>query len=449
MNAPCCPLPTPTGKNSHFCFRQTFDANQLGRVAEILGRIKFDDGAAVYLNGTEVFRQNLATDAGYRDFALGNRSGEDAFDEFEIPLNLIRPGDNVIAAEVHQTSDTSSDVSFQLSLRAIAELPEIDSYAFTIAAEQVNLPLDIFLTGSQDASFAASLLEVVDANDNVLAVGQASADAEIDLAVLNWVPRLAGPYRIRFSTERQGDYAIMVLPSGQSEHTIADEAPALSLVPNVLLLGAVSAEHPSDTYVLPATANQPVTLTLETEGRWTGLSGDLAVQLLVSDSSGNLLAVSSGDDLQQTLRFTPTATQAYSVEVVRQAGRGDYVLQWTDSIETNGDLNQDGIVNAADIDLLAVAIRNESNRFDLNDDGVTNEVDRLFLLQQILGTSFGDANLDGLFNSTDLVMVFTAGEYEDASPLNSTWSTGDWNGDGEFGTSDLVAAFQAGGYQAN
>ncbi|MCA9196435.1 MAG: hypothetical protein KDA87_02815, partial [Planctomycetales bacterium] len=92
---------------------------------------------------------------------------------------------------------------------------------------------------------------------------------------------------------------------------------------------------------------------------------------------------------------------------------------------------------------------NESNRFDLNDDGVTNEADRLFLVQQILVTSFGDANLDGRFDSTDLVMVFTAGEYEDASLLNSAWSTGDWNGDGEFGTSDLVAAFQAGGYQAN
>ncbi|MCA9148697.1 MAG: PEP-CTERM sorting domain-containing protein [Planctomycetales bacterium] len=30
---------------------------------------------------------------------------------------------------------------------------------------------------------------------------------------------------------------------------------------------------------------------------------------------------------------------------------------------------------------------------------------------------------------------------------NSTWSTGDWNGDGEFTTSDLVVAFQDGGYE--
>jgi hypothetical protein len=60
----------------------------------------------------------------------------------------------------------------------------------------------------------------------------------------------------------------------------------------------------------------------------------------------------------------------------------------------------------------------------------------------------GDANLDGRFNSSDLVQVFAAGQYEDALAGNSTWSTGDWNGDGEFTTSDLVLAFQVGQYVA-
>jgi hypothetical protein len=58
----------------------------------------------------------------------------------------------------------------------------------------------------------------------------------------------------------------------------------------------------------------------------------------------------------------------------------------------------------------------------------------------------GDSNLDGIFNSSDLVLVFTAGQYEDAIPGNSTFATGDWNGDGDFTTSDLVLAFQYGAY---
>jgi hypothetical protein len=58
----------------------------------------------------------------------------------------------------------------------------------------------------------------------------------------------------------------------------------------------------------------------------------------------------------------------------------------------------------------------------------------------------GDANGDGVFNSSDLVAVFVAGEYEDGVPQNSTFEEGDWNGDQEFDTKDLVAAFQAGTY---
>ena len=61
----------------------------------------------------------------------------------------------------------------------------------------------------------------------------------------------------------------------------------------------------------------------------------------------------------------------------------------------------------------------------------------------------GDSNRDGVFNSSDLVFVFQAGEYEDRIAGNSTYEEGDWNGDGEFDSSDLVFAFQAGTYSAN
>jgi hypothetical protein len=58
----------------------------------------------------------------------------------------------------------------------------------------------------------------------------------------------------------------------------------------------------------------------------------------------------------------------------------------------------------------------------------------------------GDSNLDGLFDSTDLVSVFAAGEYDDEIAGNSTWFSGDWDGDSEFDSSDLVMGFQ-GGYE--
>ncbi|MCA9172043.1 MAG: lamin tail domain-containing protein, partial [Planctomycetales bacterium] len=56
----------------------------------------------------------------------------------------------------------------------------------------------------------------------------------------------------------------------------------------------------------------------------------------------------------------------------------------------------------------------------------------------------GDVNGDGQFNSSDLVLLFQIGEYEDSIARNSIYSEGDWNGDGDFDTADLVLAFQLG-----
>ncbi|MCA9217457.1 MAG: chitobiase/beta-hexosaminidase C-terminal domain-containing protein, partial [Planctomycetales bacterium] len=58
----------------------------------------------------------------------------------------------------------------------------------------------------------------------------------------------------------------------------------------------------------------------------------------------------------------------------------------------------------------------------------------------------GDSNGDGVFNSSDLVFVFQAAEYEDGIDGNSTFAEGDWNGDSDFTTADFVFAFQAGTY---
>ena len=61
-------------------------------------------------------------------------------------------------------------------------------------------------------------------------------------------------------------------------------------------------------------------------------------------------------------------------------------------------------------------------------------------------TYIGDANLDGMFSTRDLIDVLVAGLYEDEIANNATWATGDWNGDGDFATSDFVLALQSGGF---
>jgi hypothetical protein len=85
--------------------------------------------------------------------------------------------------------------------------------------------------------------------------------------------------------------------------------------------------------------------------------------------------------------------------------------------------------------------------FDVTGDGFVTEADRDAWVHELKNTFYGDANLDGEFNSSDLITVFQAGQYEDEIAANSTWGAGDWNGDGDFDTGDLVLAFQDGGFE--
>jgi hypothetical protein len=114
-----------------------------------------------------------------------------------------------------------------------------------------------------------------------------------------------------------------------------------------------------------------------------------------------------------------------------------------------GDFNGDFMIDAADIDLLTAAIIAGSSDgiYDLDGNGSVAILDRDFLVETILGTYIGDANLDGEFSSRDFVAIFQINEYEDAIPGNSGWADGDFNGDMDFDSSDFVAAFQKGGFE--
>ncbi len=114
-----------------------------------------------------------------------------------------------------------------------------------------------------------------------------------------------------------------------------------------------------------------------------------------------------------------------------------------------GDYNGDGLLTAYDIDELTRAVRDGSTaaKYDLNRDDQVDSSDREHWVEQLKNTYFGDADLNGEFNTGDFVAVLTEGQYEDGVLDNSTWASGDWNGDGEFGTGDLVLALEKGGYE--
>ena len=123
-----------------------------------------------------------------------------------------------------------------------------------------------------------------------------------------------------------------------------------------------------------------------------------------------------------------------------------YEATWSSS-SSPGDVDGNGTIDAGDVEFLAAAIRRNSSTvgFDFDDSGTVDGKDLVHMIQFVIGSWLGDSNLDGEFNSGDLVEVFQAGRYETGIAAN--WSQGDWNGDGVFDSGDFVNGFQGGGYE--
>ena len=90
-------------------FRKTITVTNPASFTGVTLNIRRDDGAVVYINGTERFRTNMPTGS----ISSTTRASTDAADDGNTPqtVNLARTvlatGTNVIAVEIHQVNRTS------------------------------------------------------------------------------------------------------------------------------------------------------------------------------------------------------------------------------------------------------------------------------------------------------------------------------------------------------
>ena len=102
-----------------YYFRHAFDVADTTVIVGLTLSIVRDDGAVVYLNGTEIYRTNMpdgdVTSSTLASGAVGG-SDESTYEVVELTADHLLDGQNVLAVEVHQSSAGSSDVSFNLEL---------------------------------------------------------------------------------------------------------------------------------------------------------------------------------------------------------------------------------------------------------------------------------------------------------------------------------------------
>lgn len=100
-------------------FRRSFNVINPAQFSSLILELVRDDGAVVYINGQEVVRSNMPS-GNITYTTLANNDifwpNEDDWNAFTISAAHLVAGTNVLAVEIHQSSASSSDISFNLKL---------------------------------------------------------------------------------------------------------------------------------------------------------------------------------------------------------------------------------------------------------------------------------------------------------------------------------------------
>ncbi len=117
----CRTCPTGNTREITTYFRKTFSLTSVAGSAFIL-EYQRDDGIIININGQQVVKEGFDEITGPISHTTTAKSIpqdclEKVWMQVNVPLNLLRAGDNIIAVEIHQTAVTSSDMRFNLKLR--------------------------------------------------------------------------------------------------------------------------------------------------------------------------------------------------------------------------------------------------------------------------------------------------------------------------------------------
>jgi hypothetical protein len=192
-------------------FRKTFNVADRNAITALNLRLLRDDGAVVYLNGTEVFRTNMPTGTitgtTLASTAIGG-ADETTFILGSLSTAGLLNGTNTLAVELHQSAGNSSDISFDLELTGTTTTPPANQ-APTIASlsdspDPVVSGASVTLTGNSVADTDGTVGKVTFYREtNGVAGLQVGADTLVGTdtsstggwtAVVSTVGLLAGNY---------------------------------------------------------------------------------------------------------------------------------------------------------------------------------------------------------------------------------------------------------------
>ena len=168
-----------------YYFRKSFTVNGVVTGDADLAVLR-DDAVAVYINGVEVFTNNLPSTYNYLTGSTRTvaGSGERTFLQATVPASAFVEGVNVIAVEIHQRSLQSSDISFDLSLLADVAIGSPDNSPPTVpdGLETSNETLDSLTLGWNPAGDNVAVTLYIIRRDGVI-IDSTSSTSYVDMGL--------------------------------------------------------------------------------------------------------------------------------------------------------------------------------------------------------------------------------------------------------------------------
>ncbi len=390
--------------NASAYVRIPFEASDLDNVAGLFLKQQYDDGYVAYLNGTEIARRNAPEALQFDSAALATRLDSNAIvpelvdvTEFK---NLLNDGSNVLA--IHALNADASDNDMLMS----PQLIKILQFAPITLDQSATIKAAVAVNGEWSATVEADFTTAVPATTENLRISE-----------VHYHPRAATEAEVQAGFDDEDDFEFIEIMN------IGQESIDLSNVEFVKTNvgdedhGVAFRFRDSDVNELPP--------------------GGFAV--VVEDAAAFQYRYGEGVPVAGQWNgglnnSTDTITLKIGEQTLHQFSYADTWFQETDGLGPSLEV----------IDPVSTAPDRYGNSTSWRAgiiDGTPGRGSGEVALA-------GDSNRDGVFDSSDMVLVFRAGEYEDDIAGNSTWEEGDWNLDGDFDSSDLVFAFRSGNYVA-
>ncbi len=267
-------------------FRRTFNLTDPSTVSSLILSLKRDDGAVVYLNGTEVLRDSMPTGTiSNTTLASGSPASETEFMTASVSPSLLVAGTNVLAVEIHQNDVGSSDISFDAGLIANAS-GAIDSTPPTVS---ITAP-------ANGATVSGTVSLTATASD---AVGVARVEFSVDGVLKNSDTTSPYSYSWNTTTETNGSHTLIARAYDAAGNSAANSV-------------TVTASN-----VVPDTTVPTVSITAPTSG--SALSGSVSVNVTASDNVGVTRVEISVDGIVKSTDVT-----------------SPYSYSWNTFVEING-----------------------------------------------------------------------------------------------------------------